>query len=108
MVTIEKFKKQMEEPTEEKMVDFHMRLYPKDLERIEKYAEKFNISKAAAGRYFIILGMQAHKKRIQLHKRYDSIIEEDMIREEIVEEFHRRAATEEGWEYKPQKFDEDY
>ena len=106
MITIEKFKKQEGEPSTEKMVDLHVRMSPTDLERIGKYAEKYGIPRAAAARYFIILGMQAHRKRIQLAKRYNSIIEEDMIREELVEEFHRRAAAEEGWDYTPKKFDE--
>lgn len=96
MINIEAFKKLEIENTGKEKVVFSTAFSTEDSEAINNCAEKFGLSKSAMLRYFALLGMQAHRKRNKLRKRYESIIEEDMIREEIVEEFHRRIAAEEG------------
>ena len=96
MINIEAFRKlELENASKEKVV-YSTFFSKEDSDAIIGCAEKFGLSKSAMLRYFALLGMQAHRKRNKLRKRYESIIEEDMIREEIVEEFHRRIAAEEG------------
>lgn len=94
MITIESFKKFEKENASKEKVVYSTTVNKEDSEKINNYAEKYGISKSAILRYFIILGMQSHKKRNKLRKRYESLAEEDMLREAIIEEFHRRISSE--------------
>lgn len=90
MINLETFKKMEKKPRESKGVDFTTSLSQKDADAINKFVDSTGLNKSQAIRYFTILGMQTHKKRNTMKKRYETLIEEDMIRDEIIEEFHRR------------------
>lgn len=94
MITIESFKKLEKENASKEKVVYSTTVSEEDSEKINNYAEKYGVSKSAILRYFIILGMQSHRKRNKLRKRYESLAEEDMLREAIIEEFHRRISSE--------------
>ena len=79
----------------EKLADFHLSLYPKEYEMLEKFCEKHSLSKSSAARYFCTLGMQAHRKRSRMKKEYGRDAEKQMLREEIIAEFERRLELDE-------------
>ena len=51
---------------------------------------KHKLPKSAAARYFCILGMQAHRTRSRMKKKYGDDAERQMMREDIIAEFERR------------------
>lgn len=95
MLTPETFLKKEKEFEKKEKVVYSTTFPVEDSEKIKSYSEKYGFSKSQTIRYFTILGMQAHKKRAKLRKQYESIAEEDMIRESIIEEFHERIKEQE-------------
>ena len=55
---------------DETLVEFHLGLYPKENDMLEKFCGKHKLSKSDAARYFCTLGMQAHRKRSRMKKEY--------------------------------------
>ena len=74
----------------ETLVDFHLGLYPKENDMLEKFCGKHKLLKSDAARYFCTLGMQAHRKRSRMKKEYGDDAERQMLREDILAEFERR------------------
>ena len=74
----------------ESLVDSHIGLYPEEKALIDKFCMKHKLPKSAAARYFCILGMQAHRTRSRMKKKYGDDAERQMMREDIIAEFERR------------------
>lgn len=89
MITISEFK-QNSRNADEKLVDSHVSLYPKEYQMLERFCAKHGLSRSSAARYFCTLGMQAHRKRSRMKKEYGEEAEKQMLREEIIAEFERR------------------
>ncbi len=75
---------------DETLVEFHLGLYPKENDMLEKFCGKHKLSKSDAARYFCTLGMQAHRKRSRMKKEYGDDAERRMLREDILAEFERQ------------------
>ena len=75
---------------DETLVEFHLGLYPKENDMLEKFCGKHNLSKSDAARYFCTLGMQTHRRRSRMKKEYGDDAERQMLREDILAEFERR------------------
>ena len=75
---------------DETLVEFHLGLFPKENDMLEKFCGKHKLSKSDAARYFCTLSMQAHRKRSRMKKEYGDDVERQMLREDILAEFERR------------------
>ena len=75
---------------DETLVEFHLGLYPKENDMLEKFCGKHKLSKSDAARYFCTLGMQAHRRRSRMKKEYGDDAGRQMLREDILAEFERR------------------
>jgi len=93
MITIREFKRARKHP-KEKLTDAHVSLFPKEIEMLEKFCKKHDLSKSSAAGYFCVLGMQAHRKRSGMKRKYGRDAELQMLREEIIAEFERRLELE--------------
>lgn len=88
MITVREFKEISKNP-DGKLTEFHAALYPKEYEMLQQFCRKHGLSRSSAVRYFCTLGMQAHRERSRLKKKYGKEAEERMLRRGLIAGFEQ-------------------